>query len=114
MADVKIDLDLGMLEGLRDLLGEKFVELIITYNRDCGERIEKIREALPERNYEVINQEAHGVKGSSRNIGANSLAEVCGELESKAKAEDGNDIEQLFSAIEQQFAAVKRELSSLL
>lgn len=114
MQSEEIDLDTGMLESLRDLLGDKFVELITTYNRDCAVRLDKIREALPARDYSVINHEAHGVKGSSRNLGANSLAQLCGELEAKAKTGDGSDMEQLFSAIEQQFAAIAARLESLI
>lgn len=109
-----VDLDLSMLEGLRDLLGPKFVELIITYNTDCGARIERIKAAMPVQDFSVITHEAHGVKGSSRNIGANSLAHLCGVLETNAKAEDATDMEQLFSAIEQQFAVVAARLESLI
>lgn len=109
-----VDLDLSMLEGLRDLLGPKFIELIMTYNGDCGARINRIQAAMPVKDFAVITHEAHGVRGSSRNIGANSLAQLCGELEAKAKAGDATDMEQLFSAIKQNFAAVAAKLQSLI
>ena len=114
MSGSEIDLDLHMLEGLRDLLGEKFTQLVETYNSDCEQRLSNAGKAIAVREFSVINHEAHGVKGSSRNIGANGLAKLCGELESKAKAEDDANIEQLFSAIEQEFAAVKQKLTNLL
>ncbi len=110
----EIDLDVGMLEGLRELLGDKFVELINTFNADCGARLQRMKGGLEAMDFELIRNEAHGVKGSSRNIGANSLASLAGSMEEKARAADNVDMEQLFSAIEQQFAAVSEKLKGLL
>ncbi|SMF36514.1 HPt (histidine-containing phosphotransfer) domain-containing protein [Alteromonadaceae bacterium Bs31] len=112
MSDV--DLDTGMLEGLRELLGEKFVELISTFNSDCRARLDRIKVGLEEQNFDVIRNESHGVKGSCRNMGANSLAALAGALEDKAVARDATEMEQLFSAAEQQFAAIADKLRALL
>jgi len=110
----EIDLDLALLGSLRELLGPKFEELITTFNTDCGKRLDRLGEALPLLDFSVIRHESHGVKGSSRNIGANSLAELCGELETKAKNEEAEGMQPLFTAIQQKFAAVAAQLESLL
>ncbi|WP_018015552.1 Hpt domain-containing protein [Teredinibacter turnerae] len=107
-------LDTAMLASLRELLADKFVELVTTYNRDCALRIDAIRSALLTPEFAVINHEAHGIKGSSRNIGANSLADLCEKLEQKARAQDSAGMEQLFTAIEQDFAVVSAELTQLI
>jgi Hpt domain. len=54
------------------------------------------------------------VKGSSRNMGANSLALLCDQMETKAKVEDAVAMPQIFSAIEQEFAATAQQLNNLL
>lgn len=114
MYDIPVDLDLGMLQGLKDLLGEKFVELVKTYNSDSMRRIELMRDALQVSDFDTIKHEAHGLKGSSRNVGANSLAALCGDMEIKGKEQDAANMEQLFSAIEQQFAAISAQLRELI
>lgn len=114
MHDIPVDIDLVMLEGLRELLNGKFVELVTTYNTDCGKRLERIQSAIPSADFAVIRHEAHGLKGSSRNIGANSLAACCEQLEAKAQAGDTAGMEQIFSAMEQQFAAVSAQLNQLI
>jgi len=114
MSQSEADLDMVMLEGLKKLLADKFDELITTFNSDCAARIGRIADALPDQNFTVICHEAHGVKGSCRNMGVNSLAELCDKMESKARVQDGSDMEQLFAAIEQQFAAASNQLISLL
>ncbi|WP_045860414.1 Hpt domain-containing protein [Teredinibacter purpureus] len=114
MSELNVDIDLPMLESLRDLLGEKFPELIRTYNEDCAARISRMGIALENHDFVQINHEAHGVKGSSRNMGANSLALLCDQMETKAKVEDAVAMPQIFSAIEQEFAATAQQLNNLL
>jgi len=108
------DLDTKTLESLKALLGDKFVELINTFITDCGARLTRMGTAIEASDFSAIRHEAHGIKGSSRNIGANGLAALSGEMEDKAKAEEGSDMAKLFTAIEQEFAAVAGILKSMI
>jgi len=114
MSDISYDLDITILDSLRELLENKFAELIGTFKTDSARRIALIENAIAEQNFNVISQEAHGLKGSCRNLGANSLALVCDQMEQDANAGDGSQMEQLFSAIEQQFAAVAAAMDDLV
>lgn len=105
-------LDKAMMTQLQDLLGERFAELVDRYISDGTRRLELMRTAVPARDFEVMHAEAHGLKGSSRNIGANCLAEACGELEDKGREENPHEVDELLAAIEREFLGVCEALKS--
>jgi HPt (histidine-containing phosphotransfer) domain-containing protein len=104
--------DAAMMDQLKDLLEDRFGELIERFISDGAKRILLIKQALPSLNFVVIYAEAHGLKGSSRNIGANPLGDACDLLEEKGRKKNGEDIEALFAEVEQEFAAVCDVLST--
>lgn len=107
-------IDAAMISQLQDLLGERFVELVQRFVEDGMRRMNLLRAAVRDRNFETIYAEAHGLKGSSRNIGANPLGNYCAELEGKGRVADESALETLFAAVEQEFAAVCEILHSYL
>lgn len=109
-----LSVDHDMLSSLKELLDEKFSQLIQTYLEDGSRRMALLKEAVADNNFEGIRQEAHGLKGSSRNIGANPIAELCAQLEIMGRDHLGEGIEQQFASVEQEFAAVSAELERYL
>ncbi len=107
-------LDQTMLDSLKDLLGDKFGQLITAFLSDSEARFASLKTALPEPDLTVIKNEAHGVKGSARNIGANPLAEICADIEDQARAGNADGLEQKIAAAERSFAAVSEELRALV
>nr|WP_276583393.1 Hpt domain-containing protein [Pseudomonas sp. RIT-PI-S] len=59
-------------------MGEDYPLLVDTYLRDSEQRLAKLVEitSAPE-----LREAAHSFKGSSSNMGATPLAELCGQLE---------------------------------
>ncbi len=107
-------IDFDSLMMLKELLGEKFIELVETYLKDSAVRIEKLKVALDAGDMETANHEVHGLKGSSRNIGINSLADLCDVLEKQCRENNVTEHEQQLAAIEQNFAAVAEHLKTYL
>ncbi len=99
-------IDEAMMAQLKDLLEDRFGELIERFMSDSGKRMALLKAAVPVLDYEVLYAEAHGLKGSSRNIGANPLGDACDVLEAIGRNKGGGDVESSFAAIEQEFAAV--------
>lgn len=106
-------IDHAMLAGLKDLLGEKFEQLVSAYIDDCTGRLKRLADAEKVNDLSVIKDESHGIKGSSRNMGANPLADLCAVIEDQARAGDDTDLAQRISAVQQEFAAVEKELNAL-
>jgi CheY-like chemotaxis protein/HPt (histidine-containing phosphotransfer) domain-containing protein len=78
-------------------------ELIRICLRDVPGRIESIKKALEENKAELVQKQAHNIKGASANIGAKALSEVAFELELAGK---NHELKTAPSMIEQ----LEREL----
>jgi HPt (histidine-containing phosphotransfer) domain-containing protein len=78
-------ISLDVLEGLKTFqqTGEPdFVtELIDLFLKDTTLQLESLRVAVSNKNVPEIRRLAHLVKGSSGNIGATGMAELCQEME---------------------------------
>jgi len=59
--------------------------ILLLYLEECDKRHEGIGRALEGENLEALRQEAHTLKGSSSNIGADSVAELAGRLQNAAE-----------------------------
>ncbi len=82
-------LDKDVIAGLKDLLGEGFVVLVDRFASDGAERFERMQKALAANDAEALYGEAHGLKGSCRNVGAMMLAQYCQDLEQACEDEQG-------------------------
>ncbi len=112
MTDQEVDRE--MLDNLRSILEDRFDLLITTYINDSKSRRDRLREAFEKSDFDAIRHEAHGLKGSSRNIGANQFADICAIVEAQASHQDNTDLEQNVAAVEHKLAAVLAELNQVL
>lgn len=70
--------------SLRELLSDDddlLLDLVHTFTTDIDARIERMREALAAADFPKIRAEAHTIKGSARQLGADAVAQVCQEIE---------------------------------
>jgi|TARA_B110000116_G_scaffold145681_1_gene126155 HPt (histidine-containing phosphotransfer) domain-containing protein len=106
-------LDGDILAMLKDVMEDEFPVLIDTYLIDAAIRIKALREALDEQDAEMVRITAHSFKGSSSNIGAAPLADLCMVIENSAHKGQLAGIESTLDEVEQEFMAVKQVLSEL-
>lgn len=109
-----LHIDVSMLDGLKELLADNFVQLISAYISDGTERLSRLSHAMTSVDLPNVTMESHALKGSSKNIGAEYFAEICGALEQQARAGNAENFEQKFAAIEQEFAVIVKELQPYL
>lgn len=100
----EIHLDREVLSTLKEVMEEGYPELLDTFLKDSEARLRVLHEA---RDAEKLSATAHSFKGSSSNMGALRLAELCGELEQRAKAPPLRGIESLVNEIDSEFAHVR-------
>ncbi len=106
-------LDPQAIEELRDLAeGDPgfFSELIQQFLQDGPKYMLAIRQAVEGMDAKALKESAHGFKGSSRNIGALPLGEICLSLEEKGRAGDTTGLEHLLLCLDQAFACTKLAL----
>jgi HPt (histidine-containing phosphotransfer) domain-containing protein len=83
---------------------EEFSTLIDTFLKDSAQRLQVLKHAD---DTQLILEAAHSFKGSSSNMGAIRLAELCHELEQRAKTHDLSENSSLIADIEHEFALVR-------
>ena len=64
---------------------EFLLELLETYLEDADQQREGLAAAASEADPEMLAERAHRIKGGASNLGAESLAQLCEELEGFAK-----------------------------
>ncbi|MNL44150.1 Hpt domain protein [compost metagenome] len=102
MADKHLDPD--VLSALREVMEDEFSTLVDTFLADCEKRLQLLRQAD---SAAQLTEIAHSFKGSSSNMGAIRLAELCGKLEHNAKTLPAADTDQLIAEIDSEFAIVR-------
>ncbi|HEY6527853.1 MAG TPA: Hpt domain-containing protein [Cellvibrionaceae bacterium] len=106
-------LNTEILDELRELLAENFNELIDRYLSDSQLRFNLLQKAITELDFKAINYEAHGIKGSSRNMGANRLADLMGRLEASGHAQNAQNLLEVFADAKSEYARVITGLVSV-
>src|ERR1035441_6494584 len=81
-------------------------ELIAVFQTDTAERLELMHRAVDAADYTTVRLEAHTIKGSALQVGANRLAEVCLKMEIEARKTRPEGLVPLFRALLRSFAAV--------
>ncbi|MBF0612144.1 MAG: Hpt domain-containing protein [Magnetococcales bacterium] len=108
-------LDVKSIQSLQKELGEDFALVLGVYLEKIPSRVQAIAHALQEEDKTKLGQAAHALKGSSRQFGANHLADLCHELETRCKGDtplaDGH---HLMQTIEQEAKAVEKAMNQLI
>jgi len=102
VADTHLDRDI--LNALQEVMEDEYPTLLDTFLSDSEERLRILRKA--EDAAQLMNA-AHSFKGSSSNMGAIRLAELCHELEQRAKQKSLAGIEKLVDEIDDEFTFVR-------
>ena len=101
---------------LKDMFGdddEMFREILTDFVAPSEEIVEEIKKAFSNQSSEGIKQAAHKLKSAARSIGANSLADLCAELETAGKEDDLARSGKAMPELEPLFQAVKAYIENL-
>jgi HPt (histidine-containing phosphotransfer) domain-containing protein len=112
--DDTLAVDLSYLRLLDELSepGEPdlIVELIDLYLEEGPRRLKSLRAACENRDSVALKNSAHNLKGSSGNLGALLMAEVCHQLEQLAYKKSFTEATEVLSALEHEFGRVQKVL----
>jgi HPt (histidine-containing phosphotransfer) domain-containing protein len=87
-------------------------DLIDAFSTDSDARIGQMREALAAPAFQRIGFEAHTIKGSARQVGADALAEACQELEMVTGLQDAPLIAARLNHVQELFEDVRGAMAS--
>jgi two-component system sensor histidine kinase/response regulator len=109
-------IDQAALDRLLDMVGgdlEFLDELVDTYLEDTPVQLAAMRAALAIGQVEDLVRPAHSLKTNSANMGAESLATMCRELEAAAREGAVDDAAGRVGAIEAGFGSAREQLLAL-
>ena len=111
-------LDPDVVDRLRQLTPpgdpDVLTQILHLFLDDVPKRIETLRAATAAGDAIAVQRTAHSLKGSSGNIGARALCEVCQQLDDGAKAGDLARLRSLVESVVSEYARVEAEIRRLL
>lgn len=102
---VYLHLDPQVLSGLQEVMEGEYPKLLDTFLDDSQKRVEALRKARDDA--KALGRIAHSFKGSSGNLGAVRLAQLCQRLEVESVESAVGDLGALVDQIDREFALVK-------
>ncbi|KAI2694501.1 Hpt domain-containing protein [Pseudomonas sp. TNT3] len=98
-------LNRDVLVALQEVMEDEYPMLLDTFLADSEERLSLLRQ---QKDAGQLMETAHSFKGSSSNMGAVRLADLCHELEHCAKEQHPlPELEKLIGEIDREFAVVR-------
>ncbi|MDY6938410.1 MAG: response regulator [Cyanobacteriota bacterium] len=103
-------LDPTVLQGLRDMVGDRAPEIvgevIDSFLEDAPDRLAGIRQALEKDNPQKLRFSAHSLRSASANLGAIELSESCKALENIARSGTTHPATDYIDSLEEQYRQV--------
>lgn len=85
----------SVLQTLMEGVGPGINRIVDLYLKVAPERLTAIKDAINDKDYPTLTNQAHSLKGASRQFGANMLAEVAYEIEKKGRVQEVNGLDEL-------------------
>ena len=111
MSEQVIDLE-EVLERVQDDK-ELLLELFDIFTTDYTAKMQTLKSALPDKNFEVIKDVIHSVKGAAGNISAKSVHDICMSIEHMAMAKDIAAIQNAVPVLEENFKALQGRMAEI-
>ncbi len=107
--------DHNVLNTLHEVMEDEYLTLIDVFLKDSDLRMALFRQASrtmtfdrPSLNMGELGLAAHSFKGSSSNMGAVMLSELCLRLEEQARREQPEGLEQLIALIDEEYQSIRQ------
>jgi HPt (histidine-containing phosphotransfer) domain-containing protein len=107
-------LEASALESLRELGGDEFLsEVVVTFLADAPSLMASLRAALERGEAGEVRRAAHTLKSNGQTFGAGSFAELCRELEERARSGELEGAGELADRIDREYVALQEALAPL-
>ncbi|MES2127385.1 MAG: response regulator [Pseudomonadota bacterium] len=110
--------NIGALAHIRALSHERgdalVQKVIMAYFDDTPQHLQTLRQAIAGLDPNNLRRAAHSLKSSSANVGAETLAQMCKEMETLGRTQTTEGASGILTEMEQEFLAVRQSLSAIL
>lgn len=109
-------IDMSLVDELRELMEDDFDILLRTFVSDSETKFNALADAIAAGEAEDLRRTAHSLKGSSSNLGAIHLSELCFELEKMGRDDNltsaDNKLQELKASLDEATVFYQSLLSS--
>ena len=106
---------LANIRALSPANGDALLDRVLqAYLRDTPAHLGTLRQAIAARDTGSLRKAAHSLKSSSANVGAETLAQLCKDMEQLGRNDIIDGTDSLLSAMEREFQAARQALGALL
>jgi len=110
----QLTLDMDKVQELHELMGDKMSILVDSYINSSTETLDKLQRATGAMDGDEIRQLAHGLKGSSGNLGAVQVVDLSDKIEQLARQEQLEGVSQIVDELLNAFESVKKKLNEVV
>ena len=105
-----VHLDYSVLTTLQEVMEDEYPTLLDVFIKDAEYRISRLRQLMGNSAFDLqeLSLMAHSFKGSSSNMGAMRLADLCRELEERSRRDDSAGLDELLDALDHEYSTVRR------
>ena len=86
-------------------------EVLELYQEDFSEKYPRLQKAIKGKDFNMIRELGHGLRGSSANLGLTYLQEAAFQMEMAGKENNIDIAEKALNSLEQEFIRLKDHLS---
>lgn len=109
-----VALDREIVDDLREVMGEEFVELVTIYLEDAPKNLTMLLDAADRGDVRAMVSPAHTLKATSADVGAIVLADIARRIEHGARAGDLSDPQGISRSARIEFQRAAQEFRVLL
>ena len=109
MAKNEIVIDKEQIANLKSLFSDSFRDFVHTYFEDFEKKDKELTAALHTKDVHSVIKIAHTLKGTSLNVGAKGLADLCEQLELAGKSGDLTVVESGYDDLQRVYPTYKNE-----
>lgn len=106
-------LDEKVVSELKGLLGDDFVTVYEAFVRSSDQGIQELNQAVNSDDIKTIETIAHTLKGSSANVGAKKLSNICEDMLGDARDSVTDKFNTHLEMINSEYGKVKESISDL-
>ncbi|MCF5713237.1 Hpt domain-containing protein [Pseudomonas tremae] len=106
---MSIHLDYSVLNALQEVMEDEYPTLLDVFLKDSEQRIVQLRQAVETGNMDLqeLSLTAHSFKGSSSNMGALRLSDLCRQLEDCARQHQSLGLAELVGKIDNEYLTIR-------
>lgn len=106
-------IDLTQINNLKSLFNDGFEPFLVSFYEDFEQKEKELIAAINNNQMDTIAKLAHSLKGSSLNLGALGLANLCQKIEAGSKVGDLSEVSVAQKELSEMYPIIKAEFNRI-